>query len=186
MCNDMSELLGSGWDPAKPKPFLIWWPHHPRCDTMLELHRWVPEMEETLVIAALMMKDDWLVDQWLPMCTVTQGIYVAAYQTKSKHTKEIERRLEAMGIEPDILALENPDHAWLHQLPDRDAYGYVPPICYAELADCLESIETDDYNDYSRTEFKTEHVYLRIFTTKDEILQTIAKEKGSFFISSQT
>lgn len=186
MCNDLSEFLGSGWDLAKPKPFLIWWPHHPRCDTMLELHRWVPEMEETLVIAALMMKDDWLVDRWLPTCTVTQGIYVAAYQTKSKRTKEIEQRLEAVGIEPDILALENSDYAWLHQLPDRDAYDYVPPICYAELADCLESIETDDYEDYSRTEFKTEHVYLRIFTTKDEILETIAKEKGSFFIRSQT
>lgn len=174
MCNDWSEFEENGWDPAKPKPFLIWWPHKPDYDTMLALRRSGPEMEETVMIAAFMMEDHWLLEQWLPTCTVTQGIYQAAYQTQSKYTKEIERRLKAMGIEPDIEVRESPDHVWLHQPPDRDTGSYAYASSYAELPDYLQSTTPDDY-DSSRAELKAEKINLRVFTTREKILEKIAK-----------
>lgn len=176
MCNDWSEFEENGWDPAKPKPFLIWWPHQPEYDTMLALHESGPEMEETVIIAALMMKDDWLAGEWLPKCTITQGIYLAATKAESKHVKEIERRLEAMGIEPNIYDSENPDHVWLHQPPDRDTGSYIYPSTYAKLPDYLHYTEVDDYD--SRQEPKVDRVYMRAFSTREEILKKIADQSG--------
>lgn len=163
MCGDWQEFE-HGWDPNRPRPFLIWWPQKPDDATLSELCVLAPTMRETAVIAAIMCDYDDVFYSY-KIVPPTQGVFLAAKFSKNPwYLEQVLADAREYGIEFDETDnLEHEDLQYIRQRPEEPMRNWEWPLYHQ-----YDGVEFEDSCDLEHhNELEVGKVFHRLFSTKE-------------------